>query len=178
MAAVAQQVSIGRQSITLTQGFTLVELMLVVAIIGILAAIALPAYQDYVNRAKIAEALTIIRPLQNQIVKHFEHTGDFPTGAEDLGYGNLDGFGGQYVQKIVMGEGFIEAVVNVGGGSYRIWLNAAVPDKQMPVVSVSWFCMAEKAAEGFKFIGNYVAIHKDIEVMPPGFLDSHCRDQR
>ena len=49
------------------QGFTLIELMIVVAIIGILAAVALPAYQDYTVRTRISEGLALVEPLKVQI---------------------------------------------------------------------------------------------------------------
>jgi type IV pilus assembly protein PilA len=66
---------------TLQKGFTLIELMIVVAIIGILAAVALPAYQDYTARAQVAEGFTMTSGLKANIAETGQSTGAYPTGA-------------------------------------------------------------------------------------------------
>jgi len=72
------------------QGFTLIELMIVVAIIGILAAIAIPAYQDYTARAQLAEAVTLAGGLKTPISEAFANDASaascaVPTGAVTTG---------------------------------------------------------------------------------------------
>jgi type IV pilus assembly protein PilA len=64
------------------QGFTLIELMIVVAIIGILASIAIPAYQDYIARAQAAEAPTLLGGLKTGISEWYSLNGDMPTPGE------------------------------------------------------------------------------------------------
>ena len=88
---------------TLQQGFTLIELMIVVAIIGILAAIALPAYQDYTARAKVSEAILALSQCRTTITEASQ-TGmnAAPTG-NDFGCGETDGGStgmSQYVKEL------------------------------------------------------------------------------
>ena len=64
------------------QGFTLIELMIVVAIIGILAAIAIPAYQDYTQRAQISEAFTSVDGMKNAVAEFAQNNGAFPAAAD------------------------------------------------------------------------------------------------
>lgn len=64
------------------QGFTLIELMIVVAIIGILAAIALPAYQDYTIRAKVTEGIGFANAARTAISEYYLTNNDFPTQSQ------------------------------------------------------------------------------------------------
>ena len=65
------------------QGFTLIELMIVVAIIGILAALALPAYQDYTGRAQFSESLTVAGGLKTDVLDYVGQHGACPANATD-----------------------------------------------------------------------------------------------
>lgn len=82
------------------KGFTLIELMIVVAIIGILAAIAIPAYQNYIGRAQVTEALVLSSRFKMEISSTYGQTGICPTLAE-LGVptGVLNG---KYVDSVAM----------------------------------------------------------------------------
>lgn len=64
------------------QGFTLIELMIVVAIIGILAAVALPAYKDYTVRAKVTEVVLAASAGKDAVAEHFNYKGTLPTTTE------------------------------------------------------------------------------------------------
>ena len=71
-----------KQTYRAQKGFTLIELMIVVAIIGILAAIAIPAYQDYVARSQVSEALSLSGGMRVAMAEEWQTTGEWP--AEDL----------------------------------------------------------------------------------------------
>ena len=89
---------------TKQKGFTLIELMIVVAIIGILAAIAIPAYQDYTARAQMSEALNLSGGLRTALAEEFQVVGDFPVEADaaDLSFGTDADPAGTYAQSVTV----------------------------------------------------------------------------
>ncbi|HEY8266806.1 MAG TPA: pilin [Steroidobacteraceae bacterium] len=73
---------------SLQKGFTLIELMIVVAIIGILAAIAIPAYQDYTIRAQVSEGLTLASDVKAGVAEYSAQTGVWPVTLAEAGLGS------------------------------------------------------------------------------------------
>lgn len=87
------------------KGFTLIELMIVVAIIGILAAIAIPAYQDYTIRSQVTEGLNLASDLKAGVGEWYAQTGDWPEDIGDLGIsGGPTAKQGKYVSQIEIVE--------------------------------------------------------------------------
>ena len=94
------------------QGFTLIELMIAVAIIGILAAVAIPQYQDYTARAQVSEAVTLLGGLKTPVIDHYTMNGVYPDVATIGGTSS-----GQFVSDIVRAGKVYTATFNTAGVS-------------------------------------------------------------
>lgn len=86
-------------------GFTLIELMIVVAIISILAAIALSAYQDHVARVQVSEGLSLAGGAKTSVATHYMARSTFPADNRDAGLALPGSISSQYVQSVTVGNG-------------------------------------------------------------------------
>ncbi len=90
------------------QGFTLIELMIVVAIIGILAAIAIPAYQNYTIRAQVSEGLSLADGAKTAISEFYTNYGHFPANNTSAGLSSAGSITGNYVSQVDASGGKIQ----------------------------------------------------------------------
>jgi type IV pilus assembly protein PilA len=120
-------------------GFTLIELMIVVAIIGILAAIAVPAYQDYAIRAQVAEGLNLSAGAKDAVNSYVADRGVWPADNGKAGLSANTDITGKYVAKVTVTDGVID--VEYGGAA-----NALIGGKALQLTpntnsgSVEWSC--------------------------------------
>ena len=123
------------------EGFTLIELMIVVAIIGILAAIAIPAYQDYTIRAQVSEGLNLAGGAKAAVAEYTMDRGSFPTNNTQAGISDPGQIQGKYVQTVTVANGLISVAY---GGEANVILRTGVLELSpfTSAGSVEWDCRA------------------------------------
>lgn len=128
------------------KGFTLIELMIVIAIVGILAAVALPAYQDYTARAQMSEALTLAEGQKSAVVEYYSDNGTFPNSNASAGIATSTDIKGKYVASVKV-EGnasaaSITATMNASGVNKDIASKTLVLAGKQNSGSFEWTCKA------------------------------------
>ncbi|MBH6431993.1 pilin [Neisseria meningitidis] len=125
---------------TLQKGFTLIELMIVIAIVGILAAVALPAYQDYTARAQVSEAILLAEGQKSAVTEYYLNHGTWPSNNTSAGVASSTDIKGKYVKEVKVEKGVITATMLSTG------VNKEIQGKKLSLWakrqdgSVKWFC--------------------------------------
>lgn len=122
------------------QGFTLIELMIVVAIIGILAAIAIPAYQDYTIRAQVSEGYSLAGAARTAVAETAAESGTFPGSNADAGISPAASITGNYVTSVTVDTGGVITVVFGSGAHTNIDGSNLTLTPTDQGGSISWAC--------------------------------------
>ncbi|EMU0360747.1 pilin [Neisseria gonorrhoeae] len=163
---------------TLQKGFTLIELMIVIAIVGILAAVALPAYQDYTARAQVSEAILLAEGQKSAVTEYYLNNGEWPKDNTSAGVANPTEIKGKYVQSVTVANGVVTAQMKPSG------VNNEIKDKKLSLWakrengSVKWFC-GQPVTRGAGNAGKADDVTKagnDNEKINTKHLPSTCRD--
>lgn len=156
----------------LKQGFTLIELMIVVAIIGILGSMAIPTYQDFIIRAQITEAMNLADGVKKAITNHYLANQTFPMDNQAAGVPQPEHLIGNFVTGVKVENGAIH--VTLGNR-----INAHVKGKVLslrpatvtenPSSPMSWLCGYAEPVNGMTAVGS-----NDTSV-PSLYLSPACR---
>jgi type IV pilus assembly protein PilA len=164
---------------SLQKGFTLIELMIVVAIIGILAAIAIPAYQDYTIRAQVTEGLNLADAVKVAVADYYTQNGVFPaaglTTAAPTGLGFASVSQGKYGSVDLLANGVIQATfVGSPAGQANAKLNGLIVGVS-PFISTNgdlvWQCgMAPAPTQNIATVGAATGT-----TIPAKWLPASCK---
>ncbi|HEZ9463372.1 TPA: pilin [Neisseria gonorrhoeae] len=160
---------------TLQKGFTLIELMIVIAIVGILAAVALPAYQDYTARAQVSEAILLAEGQKSAVTEYYLNNGIWPENNGDAGVASSSSIKGKYVESVTVEKGVVTAQmassnVNKEIQGKRLSLWARRQDG-----SVKWFC--GQPVKRTDKANDDVTDANDANKIETKHLPSTCRDK-
>lgn len=168
---------------TIQKGFTLIELMIVVAIIGILAAIAIPAYQDYTIRSQVTEGLNLAGAVKAAVAETYAQTGTWPADLETAGIvdaaGDPTAPSGKYVDNISIEDGTIvieyglQANANISGASNN---TLAIRPRVSANDDIIWLCGNNAGPAGLEDPDSGASAEVETTVAPK-YLPQACRVQ-
>ncbi|HFA3947234.1 TPA: pilin [Neisseria gonorrhoeae] len=162
---------------TLQKGFTLIELMIVIAIVGILAAVALPAYQDYTARAQVSEAILLAEGQKSAVTEYYLNHGKWPENNDSAGVASASEIKGKYVKQVEVKNGVVTATMNSSG------VNKEIQGKRLSLWgrrengSVKWFCGQPVTRDNVAADNDDVTDDKNNNGIDTKHLPSTCRDK-
>jgi len=160
-------------------GFTLIELMIVVAIIGILAAIAIPAYQDYTIRAQVAEGINMAALAKTPITDAFLNDGEAPANRAAAGLTpNPTDTVGKYVASVAINNGVLIIAFGNEANAQISGLTLTLTPYETGNLGVVWRCGSAPAPVGLNPMGSSGGGNAAVFVpptLPPQYLPSSCR---
>ena len=160
-------------------GFTLIELMVVVGIIGILMSIGIPAYQGYGIRAQVAEGLQLVASIKIRVAEDFQNDGEAPVDRADAGLSpNATDSSGNYVTGVDVDNGVIVVTFGNSANALIAGLTVTLTPHETNNLGVVWRCGDAPAPLGLNLMGqsgggNTAAYI--VPTVPPQFLPRICK---
>ncbi|HEY3732221.1 MAG TPA: pilin [Steroidobacteraceae bacterium] len=153
---------------TMQKGFTLIELMIVIAIIGILAAIAIPAYQNYTIRAQVTEGLNLADGWKTAAAEYFAQNGTFPTTAQLTTAGQA-ATTGKYVSAVTSNTGGITVTYGLQANKKILGSTLGLTAYTDINQDVIWVCGSATAPAGATIVASAA-----VTSVPNQYLPSSC----
>jgi len=162
---------------SIQKGFTLIELMIVVAIIGILAAIAIPAYQDYTIRSQVTEGLNLASSWKASVAEFYAQNGTWPATAAAI---NQTASTGKYVSSVTLATGGVIDITYSSTGGYQA--NAQIDTLHLALLpytgannDIVWVCGLHAAPTTATVATGAVATVTTFPTAKLKYLPSNCR---
>ncbi|CWR65430.1 pilin PilE [Neisseria meningitidis] len=161
---------------TLQKGFTLIELMIVIAIVGILAAVALPAYQDYTARAQVSEAILLAEGQKSAVTEYYLNHGIWPKNNTSAGVASsATDIKGKYVKSVEVKNGVVTAEMKSSGVNKEIQGKKLSLWAKRQAGSVKWFC-GQPVQRAKADADSDDVVKADTDKINTKHLPSTCRD--